>query len=419
MSNRNLNDRLQGIPPEDVQLLKKDGSYYVNAYFPHDADTIVIFLHHINHVSQRLQVGDVIVRSIPDAEEHYTVRDTGYKRAFAEGPTNSYKEHYEAVLEKISIDGNPVGAEPSHSAEPTREQPMPVEDPRKVFVVYGRNEKIRKAMFVFLRSIGLQPLEWGDLINATGVAAPYIGDILDKGFAIAQAVVVVLTPDEYACLRPELRGAHDPPEDVHPTPQARPNVLFEAGMAFGRHPDRTVLVEVGYVRPFSDKAGRHVVRFDGSVRARQDLAHRLQAAQCPVNMTGDDWHDAGDFSMDYSTEVIRFVRDSEHPPSTGKLPKSAEPIRVEVTKWSHPLRSSSSRRNEYRAVTYRVYITSEEVTFLKQTYPDTDVDALVEEVEDGMFELMPEDHKLEFMGLGDYALRVDKVVKEAERKKSR
>jgi hypothetical protein len=34
-------------------------------------------------------------------------------------------------------------------------------------------------------------------------------------------------------------------------PQARPNVLFEAGMTFGKHADRTVIVEFGKTRPLA------------------------------------------------------------------------------------------------------------------------------------------------------------------------
>jgi hypothetical protein len=38
-------------------------------------------------------------------------------------------------------------------------------------------------------------------------------------------------------------------------------VLFEAGLAMGRHPRKTVLVQVGKSKPFSDVDGRHMVRF--------------------------------------------------------------------------------------------------------------------------------------------------------------
>jgi predicted nucleotide-binding protein len=41
-------------------------------------------------------------------------------------------------------------------------------DPTKVFVVHGRNEKARIAMFAFLRAIGLQPIEWSEAVSLTG-----------------------------------------------------------------------------------------------------------------------------------------------------------------------------------------------------------------------------------------------------------
>jgi predicted nucleotide-binding protein len=170
-------------------------------------------------------------------------------------------------------------------------------DPRNVMVVHGRNRAARDAMFEFLRAIGLEPLEWDKLVAATGDAAPYIGDILDEGFARAQAVVVLLTPDDEARVRSALAEAHDPPHEVELTPQARPNVLFEAGMAFGRHPRRVVMVELGRLRPFSDVAGRHVVRLDDSSQRRQELAERLRNAGCAVDTSGTDWHRAGAFEV--------------------------------------------------------------------------------------------------------------------------
>jgi predicted nucleotide-binding protein len=119
-------------------------------------------------------------------------------------------------------------------------------------------------MFDFLRSIGVHPLEWTEAIAATGKATPYIGEILDTAFEIAQAVVVLMTPDNMAFLREEFRQKGDPQHEIRPTGQARPNVIFEAGMALARSPERTIIVEVGELRPFSDSAGRHVVRLDNS-----------------------------------------------------------------------------------------------------------------------------------------------------------
>ena len=55
-------------------------------------------------------------------------------------------------------------------------------DPRKVFVIHGRNEAARKGLFDFLRSIGLDPIEWSEAIRLTGKGSPYIGQVLDAAF---------------------------------------------------------------------------------------------------------------------------------------------------------------------------------------------------------------------------------------------
>lgn len=162
-------------------------------------------------------------------------------------------------------------------------------DARKVMVVHGRDGEARLAMFTFLRALGLAPQEWGELVIATGSAAPYIGEVLDRAFEIAKAVVVLFTPDDEACLRPEFRKPDDPQHETEPMPQARPNVLFEAGMAVGIHPERTVLVELGRLRPFSDVYGRHVVRLNGTPEPLREIARRLKAAGCVVEDAGDDW----------------------------------------------------------------------------------------------------------------------------------
>jgi predicted nucleotide-binding protein len=167
-------------------------------------------------------------------------------------------------------------------------------DPRKVFVIHGRNEPARRGLFEFLRAIGLDPIEWSQAIAMTGAGSPYIGQVLDAALAAAQAIVVLQTPDDVAYLHPSLAAPDDP--ECQPMTQARPNVLFEAGMAIGRAEDRTVIVEMGKVRAFSDIHGRHVVRMDGSMAMRQELANRLKTIGCDVNTSGHDWHLAGDLT---------------------------------------------------------------------------------------------------------------------------
>lgn len=86
-----------------------------------------------------------------------------------------------------------------------------IKNAKKVFVVHGRNVGARDAMFGFLRAIGLEPIEWSSAISATGSASPYIGQALDAAFELAQAVVVLLTPDDVAYLRPEYANGDDDP----------------------------------------------------------------------------------------------------------------------------------------------------------------------------------------------------------------
>ena len=125
---------------------------------------------------------------------------------------------------------------------------------------------------------------------------PYIGQILDAAFSRAHAVVVLLTPDDQARLRSQFRRDSDPPHEVELSGQARPNVLFEAGMAMGRNRERTILVELGVLRAFSDIAGLHVIRLDDGSQRRQELAQRLQAAGCAVNLVDCNVHSCTDVS---------------------------------------------------------------------------------------------------------------------------
>jgi predicted nucleotide-binding protein len=176
-----------------------------------------------------------------------------------------------------------------------KKRSVPRKNRKKVFVVHGRDEARRKSMFRLLRAMKLEPIEWSEAVKATGKAAPYIGEVLDKAFLDAAAVVVLLTPDDQARLKSTLRKVKDPKYESTLTGQARANVLFEAGMAFGRHQESTVLVQVGDLRPFSDIGGRHVVNLDNTALTRRDLANRLQTAGCDVNLDGSDWLTEGDF----------------------------------------------------------------------------------------------------------------------------
>jgi predicted nucleotide-binding protein len=209
-------------------------------------------------------------------------------------------------LAQLRSAGSPVAPPPAvpppgearrGGAEPKRRATKltPRATPNSVFVVHGRDSVARNAMFAFLRSIGVKPIEWTSAIGLSKKAAPYVGDILDAAFARARAIVVLMTPDDLAQLRPDLLLPSDKPYERVLTGQARPNVLFEAGMAFATHPDRTVIVQLGNVREFSDMAGRHVVHMSNEYSRRQEFVTKLSNAGCSVDTTGTDWVDAGDF----------------------------------------------------------------------------------------------------------------------------
>lgn len=195
---------------------------------------------------------------------------------------------------------HPIGpAQESNSRKTvttTKRKKAPKKPSNTVFVVHGRDHKVKDGVFAFLRSIGLFPIEWNQAIAMSKKGSPHVSEILDAAFAKAVASVVILTPDDEAQLRPQFRMKHDDAYEKKLTGQARPNVLFEAGMAFAHNERGTVLVQVGSMRPFSDVGGRHVVHLSNSVASRQQLAVKLQNAGCTVDLSGTDWHSVGNFA---------------------------------------------------------------------------------------------------------------------------
>ena len=154
---------------------------------------------------------------------------------------------------------------------------------------------MRDAMYEFLRALGLNPLEWSHGVKATKKGSPVVREVLDALFAKAAAVVVLLTADDEARLKKEVRKSSDAGFEKTLTGQARPNVLFEAGRAFGSHPDNTILVQVGKHRPLSDLGGVHFIALGDDPASRNDLATRLETAGCDVDRAGNDWWKAGTF----------------------------------------------------------------------------------------------------------------------------
>jgi predicted nucleotide-binding protein len=183
-------------------------------------------------------------------------------------------------------------------------------DKRRVFVVHGRNLKARDAMFAFLRAVDLDPIEWEEAIKMTSKGTPHPEEVLRAAFSNAQAGVILMTGDDLARLGKSYLGSHDSADERRLTPQARPNVLFEAGMAWGRFPERTIIVALGHTRDFSDLVGLHIVQISNAVKSRQALADRLKTARCLVKTDGrTSWHEAGDFdSANHPPDLVEAGR---------------------------------------------------------------------------------------------------------------
>ncbi|WP_221347718.1 TIR domain-containing protein [Streptomyces beigongshangae] len=182
-------------------------------------------------------------------------------------------------------------AEPRTSGEASAEHGRS----RSVFVVHGRDEEVRRAMFGLLRRLDLRPLEWEELVRATGRTAPFLGEVVMNAPAQAQAALVLLTPDDVAKLHPHLLGNRERDDETQLTGQPRQNVLIELGMVLMAYPERTVIVEVGRLRHVADTAGINVIRFDGTEGSLAKIVARLKLAGCQLDDTRPEWRETRHF----------------------------------------------------------------------------------------------------------------------------
>lgn len=166
---------------------------------------------------------------------------------------------------------------------------------RRVFLVHGRDLSARDELIALLRAFDLKVISWREAAAHAGGGTPYIGDIVAAGMDLADAVVVLLTPDDIGCVSPIFRVEHDGPHELEPTGQARLNVVFEAGMAMARDRRQVVLVEIGLVRKISDIDGLNIIRMRDAVETRKDLAQRLRSAGLAVDTDGEEWRTVGRF----------------------------------------------------------------------------------------------------------------------------
>ncbi|MFY9840480.1 MAG: TIR domain-containing protein [Xanthobacteraceae bacterium] len=178
-----------------------------------------------------------------------------------------------------------------------RKKPIVTIQNNSIFVVHGRDTQVNADIFAFLRAIGLNPLEWSQAIKAAKGNNPHIDDVIYNAMERVQGVLVMFSPDEEARLKTKLATAQDKKRGINKLDsQARPNVIFEAGLALGAHSQKTLLVQVGDTREISDIAGKHLVHLSNSPASRKELAQRLQSKlKFKVDTTGTDWLSIGNF----------------------------------------------------------------------------------------------------------------------------
>ena len=152
---------------------------------------------------------------------------------------------------------------------------------RNLFVIYGRNKKVKEDIFKLLRWVDLRPYEWSTIVELTGEGTPTIYQSIDKAMDNVQAVIALFTPDDKVQLKEELLEKDEISEKN--TYQPRPNVLFETGLAFGKDKKKTILVEVGKIRNITDLDGFNRVRLDGTFEKRKELINRLETLGCKID----------------------------------------------------------------------------------------------------------------------------------------
>jgi predicted nucleotide-binding protein len=211
--------------------------------------------------------------------------------------TNLGYEHHEQILAaQLESAVHRNGGHEDQKGEPMPIQLEPKVDRRKVFLVHGRNKAAHDAMVALLKSLDLDPVDFDSAKRAMRKSPFSISDVLDYAFSNAWAVMVLITGDDVGRLRDCHWREKESNNEKDYQAQPRLNVVFEAGLAFARNPERTILVQIGDAKDFSDLAGQYIHHFQGTEENRNDLKLCLSNIGCAVRDSSLEWLRAGDFS---------------------------------------------------------------------------------------------------------------------------
>ncbi len=147
-------------------------------------------------------------------------------------------------------------------------------DKPKVFVVYGHNRDTLSKLELTLRQIGAEPLIFNQLPTS---GSQTIIEILEENIPKADAIVVLLTPDDEGRKRNS---------DAKLEPRARQNTLIEAGYAVISQRKKSILISLGGVKIPTDFDGIYKVEdLQWSDTVAFHVAKRLQNMGLKVDPT--------------------------------------------------------------------------------------------------------------------------------------
>ena len=144
---------------------------------------------------------------------------------------------------------------------------------RNVFLIHGRCEPLTQSVRNLLFAMDLKPREWNQLRLGMGSLTSTNLEIVQQGLASVHAVIVLLYGEERVAPIKELGGGKY-------LRQPRPNVIFEAGIALRLMPEKTLFVQVGDVRIWSD-INRFIL--EDTERKRHELLLLLESIGCDVD----------------------------------------------------------------------------------------------------------------------------------------
>lgn len=171
----------------------------------------------------------------------------------------------------------------------------------EVFVIHGRNIKIRDSMYKFLRALGLKPVTFEEAKSRTGLGSPTIMEILNKAINENMIILSLYTPDDIAFMNPYFHKDRDSEIEKRPVGQARQNVIFETGLALARNREKTILVFFGEVKKYSDMSWIHYLQFIDTPEIREQLKDQLESLGCSIK-TDPKYLEVGDFEIEF--EII-------------------------------------------------------------------------------------------------------------------